>query len=112
MKYDVIIVGAGAAGLMAAYELTRQNKSVLIVEARDRIGGRIYTIDNESFTSPVEAGAEFIHGEATLTFSMLKKAGESYHEITGEMYQLDRGELIQRNFFDEEWPVMMEHLKK
>jgi monoamine oxidase len=112
MRYDVIIIGAGAAGLIAAYELTRQKKSVLILESRDRVGGRIYTIQNERFTSPIEAGAEFIHGEATLTFSLLKKAGIRHDEINGEMYQLERGELIQRNFFDEEWPVMIDELSK
>ncbi|HVJ25412.1 MAG TPA: FAD-dependent oxidoreductase, partial [Burkholderiales bacterium] len=43
VQVDVLVVGAGAAGLAAAAELTRAGRSVLIVEARDRIGGRCYT---------------------------------------------------------------------
>ena len=39
---DVIVVGAGAAGLTAAAELAETGKSVLILEARDRIGGRMF----------------------------------------------------------------------
>ena len=41
---DVIIIGAGAAGLAAAATLVRAGRSVALVEARDRIGGRVYTI--------------------------------------------------------------------
>ncbi|MGY8990948.1 MAG: FAD-dependent oxidoreductase, partial [Rhodospirillales bacterium] len=41
---DVIIIGAGMAGITAARELTRAGRSVAILEARDRIGGRIKTI--------------------------------------------------------------------
>jgi monoamine oxidase len=61
--FDVIIVGAGAAGLMAAWELIQVDKKVLIVEARDRIGGRILTLEGNGFAMPVELGAEFVHGK-------------------------------------------------
>jgi len=39
---DVIIIGAGAAGLMAAYELSKAGKQVILLEARDRMAGRMY----------------------------------------------------------------------
>ncbi|HAN23862.1 MAG TPA: putrescine oxidase, partial [Microbacterium ginsengisoli] len=40
---DVVVIGAGAAGLTAAHELRRQGLSVAVLEARDRVGGRLWT---------------------------------------------------------------------
>ncbi|CAF3792487.1 unnamed protein product [Rotaria sp. Silwood1] len=58
---DVVIVGAGAAGIAAAIELQSTNLSFLVLEARNRIGGRAYT-DEETFTSiPIDLGASWIH---------------------------------------------------
>ncbi|HEU4782258.1 MAG TPA: FAD-dependent oxidoreductase, partial [Ktedonobacterales bacterium] len=60
--YDVVIVGAGAAGLAAASALARAGRTVALIEARDRIGGRVYTIRPTGATLPIELGADFIHG--------------------------------------------------
>ncbi|KAJ6843207.1 lysine-specific histone demethylase 1-like protein 3 [Iris pallida] len=57
----VIIVGAGPAGLTAARHLQRQGFSVIVLEARDRIGGRVYT-DRSSLSVPVDLGASIITG--------------------------------------------------
>lgn len=111
MKFDCIIIGAGAAGLMAAYELVKKKKHILILEARDRIGGRIYTLLPNGFSTSAQAGAEFIHGEAKLTSKLLKAAAMRSVETEGEMYQLRRGQLIQRDFFDNEWEVLLEELE-
>jgi monoamine oxidase len=67
-------VGAGAAGLAAAAELVRAGQSVLVLEARDRVGGRAWTRRMAGLDFPVELGAEFIHGRAPATRSLLKKA--------------------------------------
>jgi monoamine oxidase len=75
IQADVLVVGAGAAGLAAAAELTRAGRSVLVVEARDRVGGRCLTRRLPGIPTPVELGAEFIHGRPEATFSLLKKAG-------------------------------------
>jgi monoamine oxidase len=68
-----LIVGAGAAGLMAAGELARAGEHVTIVEARDRCGGRIYPLPGYS----AEGGAEFVHGVAKVTRALMREAGRS-----------------------------------
>ncbi|XP_024369028.2 lysine-specific histone demethylase 1 homolog 3 [Physcomitrium patens] len=57
----VIVVGAGPAGLSAARHLQRMKYQVTIVEARDRVGGRVYT-DRKTFSAPVDLGASIITG--------------------------------------------------
>lgn len=74
--YDTIVIGAGAAGIAAAQVLKNKGKNVLVLEARDRIGGRVWTDD--SFADfPVELGAEFIHGGKVITHEFIKEAGLS-----------------------------------
>ncbi|GAB4494596.1 MAG: FAD-dependent oxidoreductase [Anaerolineales bacterium] len=58
--WDVIIVGAGIAGLRAAQILQQNGQRVLLLEARNRIGGRIYTDDTTG--TPLDLGASWIHG--------------------------------------------------
>lgn len=70
---DVLILGAGAAGLAAASELKAAGKRVRLVEARARVGGRILTEWNES-AYPIELGAEFIHGKPPLFQEWIAKA--------------------------------------
>lgn len=81
--YDVIIIGAGAAGLAAARKLHDAGKDVMIIEARDRVGGRIHT--NYDFAdTPTEFGAEFIHGESAVTHDLVRQAG--LHTIPVDRY--------------------------
>jgi len=58
---DLLIVGAGAAGLAAARELTAAGRTVIVLEARDRIGGRVWT-ERTWKDAPVDLGASWIHG--------------------------------------------------
>jgi monoamine oxidase len=74
VQADVLVIGAGAAGLAAADELARAGRKVLVVEARDRVGGRCLTRRLPGIPAPVELGAEFIHGRPQATLSLLKKA--------------------------------------
>ncbi len=60
---DVVIVGAGAAGLSALRDLDRAGQRVLCLEARNRIGGRIETVHDPRSPIPIELGAEFVHGK-------------------------------------------------
>jgi monoamine oxidase len=72
---EVIVIGAGAAGLAAAEALARAGRSVLVLEARERIGGRVWTRRMPGLAVPFELGAEFVHGDAAVTYALLKKAG-------------------------------------
>jgi glycine/D-amino acid oxidase-like deaminating enzyme len=85
--YDVIIVGAGAAGLTAAARLAQSGRRVALLEARDRIGGRIFTrhLPAAQGHAPVcvELGAEFIHGLPAATWSLVGQAKLSAYEIEG-----------------------------
>ena len=94
--YDVIVIGAGAAGLAAAYTLCRAGHSVLVLEARDRIGGRIWTRTEPALTAPVELGAEFIHGGSPETRELLRSIGEAAIDTSGEHWSLIAGRLQQR----------------
>src|SRR4051812_796715 len=82
---DVVIIGAGAAGLMAASSLSRHRLKVTVLEAKERIGGRIYTISEKGFPQPVELGAEFIHGNLPVTLQLLKDAGIGYEKVEGKL---------------------------
>lgn len=62
MKRDLVVVGGGVAGLAAAAELGAGGHRVVLVEARDRLGGRIDTQRLAGWPAPFEAGAEFVHG--------------------------------------------------
>ena len=64
----------GAAGLAAGQRLSEAGYDVLIMEARDHVGGRAWT-DYDLAAHPVELGAEFIHGDTAVTWSHLRKFG-------------------------------------
>jgi monoamine oxidase len=85
----IVIVGAGAAGLMAARELARAGKRVTILEARDRCGGRIHPLPASEFGYPADGGAEFVHGEAPVTRGLLSEAGLSVRAIEGTQWSFD-----------------------
>ncbi|MEP6466598.1 MAG: NAD(P)/FAD-dependent oxidoreductase [Parafilimonas sp.] len=107
---SIIIVGGGAAGLMAAWELSKHKNHVIILEAKDRLGGRIYTINEADFSEPIEAGAEFIHGDLPLTLSLLKQAGIIYHAIEEKMFNVEKGKFkIQKNN-DPHWNKLLQKM--
>ena len=99
VQVDVLVIGAGAAGLAAADELTRAGRSVLLVEARDRIGGRCLTRRLSGVPAPVELGAEFIHGRPEATLSLLKKANVAAVDSTRTQRILVKGKLEDVNIF-------------
>jgi monoamine oxidase len=88
-----LVIGAGAAGLMAARELARAGKPVTILEARERCGGRIYELPAEQFGYPAEGGAEFVHGAAPVTTALLREARLSLAPLKGTRWSTRSGSL-------------------
>jgi monoamine oxidase len=89
----VLVLGAGAAGLAAARALARAGKSVAVIEARSRIGGRICTRHVVSplsgATIPVELGAEFVHGLPAESWALISEAGLDTYELGGSALWYD-----------------------
>jgi Flavin containing amine oxidoreductase len=81
---DVVIIGAGMAGLAAAGDLGRAGLSVCILEARDRIGGRVFTQRDPECDSPIELGAEFIQGKPREILNPVQTAGATLYEVDGD----------------------------
>jgi len=79
---DVAVIGAGAAGVAAAIELGRHGLAVQVLEARDRVGGRILTRHEPGVPMPLELGAEFIHGRSDAVFTRLARAGMVAVDLT------------------------------
>jgi monoamine oxidase len=69
--YDVILIGAGMAGLKAAYDLQNKGLSVIVLEARDRIGGRIHTTTEFDAEFPIDLGAELVHTKVSPTWELI-----------------------------------------
>jgi len=107
---DILVIGAGAAGLMAAYKLSKKGKKVTVLEARDRTGGRIHTIKDRDFFKQAELGAEFIHGDLPVTLDLLKEAGIAYEPSGGEMLRYTNGKFIEDENFIEHWDLLIEKL--
>ena len=80
-RIDVVVLGAGAAGLAAARDLSQAGLHVTVLEARPRVGGRILTVHDPRSPVPLELGAEFVHGEAPETLAVARAAGLAILEL-------------------------------
>ena len=86
-RVDVVIVGAGVAGLAAAARLAQAGATTAVLEARNRIGGRVHSIRDERTPIPIELGAEFIHGSAPEVVEITRRARLVACDIHGQRWQ-------------------------
>ena len=103
LTYDVVIVGAGAAGLMAAYELSLTGKKILIVESSARTGGRIFSFPQNDMQLPVELGAEFVHGDLEITKLLVKRSGGELEPVKGSIWNKIDSEFKEQKDFIENY---------
>lgn len=96
---DVIVVGAGAAGLAAARDLSAAGLDVLLIEARGRHGGRAYTRHEAGLAMPVELGAEFVHGEAEEVFRLIGGTRVLVDRLPDVHWWSERGKFRERPDF-------------
>ncbi len=90
---DVVVIGAGVAGLAAASALAEAKLQIVLLEARDRIGGRIFSLRPDGSTLPVELGAEFVHGKPPELLTLLQDAGLRCFEMKGTNRCFEHGQL-------------------
>lgn len=99
---EVVVIGAGAAGIAAARRLIADGRTVLVIEAADRIGGRAYT-ESDTFGVPYDHGAAWLQGPRDLPFVEAARA-RGYtlvdHDDAGEAFFVDG-----RPATDAEWAV-------
>jgi monoamine oxidase len=109
---DILIIGAGAAGLMAARSLAKAGKNVTLLEARNRCGGRIHTLNEGPPYDAVELGAEFVHDDPPVTLKLLKEANIPYYHTGGEMWHYEDGHFDKDGPFTGDWDLLMDKLGK
>jgi len=106
---EVLVVGGGLAGLVAARDLTQAGRQVILVEARDRLGGRTWTTTLPGTDVAVEYGGTWVHPETQpavaaeiarygLAMRTYREAGVGVF-ISGGERQLGRGDEALRNAF-------------
>lgn len=93
MRCDVVVLGAGAAGLAAARVLSNAGASAVVLEARNRIGGRILTREDVGLAVPMELGGEFVHGTAEVSFALMRAANTVAVDTGGTSFAYEDGEL-------------------
>src|SRR5215510_6408887 len=106
---SILIIGAGAAGLAAARDLSRAGCQVTVLEARDRVGGRVFTVKDS--VVPVELGAEFVHGRSPALWEIAKAANLRLHEVSERHWYFDDGKLSKSRDFWRKVEGLMDEMK-
>jgi len=104
----IIVIGAGASGLIVCKKLLKQGKKIILLEARDRVGGRIHSF--KSGEHVFEAGAEFIHGNLPLTIGLLHEYKIKFFHTAGVMARIEKGKVKKTDEFIEGWDKLMQEM--
>lgn len=96
---NVLIVGAGAAGLAAARDLSLAGRKVIVLEARGRIGGRVFTHKDPASPIPIELGAEFVHGKSPALWHLAERAHLKLQQTSGPHWYFEHGKLSKSRDF-------------
>ena len=107
----VIVIGAGAAGLAAARDLGKAGRAVIVLEARDRIGGRVCTHTDPHQSVPIEYGAEFIHGKSPELWQLARAANLETYEVSKRHWYFEDGELSKSREFWETIERLIDQMK-
>jgi len=99
--FDTVVIGAGAAGLTAALVLANEGVDIAILEAQDRLGGRIFTVHDPVTSAPVELGAEFVHGRPPEIWDIASAERIPITEVSGEDWSLQGSRLESSSPFGE-----------
>jgi monoamine oxidase len=107
----ILVIGAGAAGLSAAHQLSSGGHDVVVIEARDRLGGRIHTLYPPASPVPIELGAEFIHGDRNATWGLAGSCEIETTEMADRHWELQEGKWRENMRFWDELESVMEKLQ-
>jgi len=106
-EQSVLILGAGAAGLAAARDLAAAGIEVIVIEARDRVGGRVHTQHNSSVI-PVELGAEFVHGQHPQLLQIIENSGRPLCDVTHRHWYFENGVVSDSHDFWKKLTALMD----
>src|SRR5262245_2878116 len=107
---SVLIIGAGLAGLAAARRLANAGMHVIILEARDRIGGRVNTLRDPRFPIPIELGAEFVHGRPQEIWDIIRNDNLICGSLEGNNWCSENRVLRKCNEFWSRWEKVASQL--
>ena len=96
---DVLVLGAGVSGLAAAARLAQAGCTVRVLDARDRVGGRVLTRRGGPWPVPVDLGAEFVQGRIPALFALAQQAGLPVVELGGARWRSHGGQLARSDEF-------------
>jgi monoamine oxidase len=113
-----LVVGGGFAGLMAARTLARAGVGVDLFEAKERLGGRAWTLHEPGWPLAIEMGAEFVHGRPEPTLALARQAGlalrplrDRHHWLAAPGTERGSAALVERSGFWQDLEQLLERVK-
>src|SRR5262245_5958440 len=110
--HSVLVIGAGLSGLAAARRLADSGFYVMILEARDRIGGRVHTVRDSRGPIPVELGAEFLHGRPPELWNIIEQENLVVGSLEGSDWCAETHELRKCTDFWPRWRRIARSVKR